>query len=328
MANEHSNRALYAGVLGILRREPRQRWPVVLAELYHPDVDWNGPHPINSQRGLPAVMSAFWAPLIAALPDLERYDDIIIEGQFKGGDWIGATGHYTGTFMHDWLGIPATGKVINIRYGEFSRFENGKIVEVYIILDILDVMRQAGRWPARIPRARGSEERIPGPSTHDGIRLRKPGVDESEVSLKLVEAMIAGLMTYDGNSLDSMGMERFWNIEGMMWYGPAGIGTSRGLKGFQDVHQRAFLAAFPDRVGGNHKARIAHDAYVGSTGWPSIRATHLGPWMGVPASGKPITQRVMDFWRREGDELVENWVFIDQLDLLLQLGVDIMDEFR
>ena len=34
--------------------------------------------------------------------------------------------------------------------------------------------------------------------------------------------------------------------------------------------------------------------------------------------------RVMDFWRREGDLLRENWVFIDQLDLLLQMDFDVM----
>jgi hypothetical protein len=31
----------------------------------------------------------------------------------------------------------------------------------------------------------------------------------------------------------------------------------------------------------------------------------------------------MDFWRRDGDRLAENWVFIDIPDLLRQLGVDL-----
>jgi predicted ester cyclase len=133
--------------------------------------------------------------------------------------------------------------------------------------------------------------------------------------------MIAGLMQYDQKSLESMGMERFWHPD-MMWYGPAAIGTSRRLKGFQDVHQRAFLQAFPDRVGGNHKARLGDGVYVGSCGGPSINATHRGPWLGYPATGRRITMRVMDFWRREGTLLRENWVFIDQIDLLLQMDVD------
>ena len=35
-----------------------------------------------------------------------------------------------------------------------------------------------------------------------------------------------------------------------------------------------------------------------------------------------------DFWRREGDKLAENWVFIDKIDLLQQMGVDIFKRLR
>jgi hypothetical protein len=38
--------------------------------------------------------------------------------------------------------------------------------------------------------------------------------------------------------------------------------------------------------------------------------------------------RVMDVWRREGDLLAENWVFIDMIDLLDQLGVDVFERLR
>jgi predicted ester cyclase len=298
-----------------------------IRELYHADVDWHGPHPINRLSGADRVISGFWAPLLGALPDLERRDDIFIANSFNGGDWVGATGYLTGTFETTWLGIPATGGVINIRYGEFSRIEAGKVCEVYLILDLLDVMRQAGCWPKGLAIGRGSADRVPGPATRDGVTLETAAPAESEQSLRLVEAMIAGLMQYDQKSLESMGMERFWHPD-MMWYGPAAIGTSRRLKGFQDVHQRAFLQAFPDRVGGNHKARIGDGAYVGSCGWPSINATHRGPWLGYPATNRRITMRVMDFWRREGTLLRENWVFIDQIDLLLQMDVDVMSHLR
>jgi hypothetical protein len=36
-----------------------------------------------------------------------------------------------------------------------------------------------------------------------------------------------------------------------------------------------------------------------------------------------VTMRVMDIWRREGAWLRENWVFVDIIDLLRQLGVDV-----
>lgn len=317
----------YASALAGLAKLPPEHWPETLGDMYHADVAWHGPHPINSHLGAAAVLANFWRPFLAALPDLERRDDILLAGEFKNGHWVGATGYYTGTFTADWLGIPATGQVLNVRFGEFSRIEDGKVREVYLILDILDVLRQAGRWPALLPRSPGPDDRVPGPSSMDGVMLGTPSPDEGLRSLKLVEAMIKGLMEYDGKSLESMAQERFWHPS-MMWYGPSGIGTSRGLKGFQDVHQRTFLTAFPDRIGGDHKARIGEGAYVGSTGWPSVRATHCGPWLGAPATQQRISMRVMDFWRREDDLLRENWVFIDQLELLLQMGCDVMDMVR
>ena len=320
----HSEKVAYAGALSSLAERPREEWSGALRGLYHPDVAWHGSHPINARKGCRAVVEEFWEPFLAALPDLERRDDILIAGAFKGGSWVGATGYYTGTFANDWLGIPATGGVLNVRFGEFSRLEAGKVCEVYLILDILDVMRQAGRWPAGLPKGPGVEDRVPGPATRDGVVLAACDSQEGARSLALVEAMIKGLMEYDQRTLESMAQQRFWHPQ-MMWYGPAGIGTSRRLGGFQDVHQRAFLRAFPDRVGGDHKARIAEGAYIGSTGWPSVRATHLGPWLGIPPTGRPIGMRVMDFWRREGDLLRENWVFIDQLDLLLQMDFDVME---
>jgi predicted ester cyclase len=296
-------------------------WLEALRNVYHTDVAWHGPHPLNDCSGIDAVLQRVWQPLLQACPDLERRDDILIAGEFNGGCWVAATGHFTGNLMHSWLGIPATGGVVNIRYGEFSRMERGRVREVYVIFDLLDLMRQAGTWP--LGKVRGSTERVPGPATQDGLQLAPNEASESQRSLSLVEAMIAGLMQYDGKNLASMGMERFWQPH-FNWYGPAGIGTSRGLSGFQTVHQAPFLAAFPDRVGGNHKARFGDGHYVASTGWPSITATYSGTeWVGQSANPRRISMRVMDFWRRDGAALVDNWVFIDIVELLLQLGITV-----
>jgi predicted ester cyclase len=48
-----------------------------------------------------------------------------------------------------------------------------------------------------------------------------------------------------------------------------------------------------------------------------------GGFMGLPPTGRPITMRVMDFWKRSDSLLDENWVFIDLVDLLGQMGVDV-----
>ncbi len=297
-----------------------------LAELYDPQVRWHGPHPLNDCVGRDALLGELWQPLLAAFPDLERQDDILLAGHWKQHDWVGSTGHYVGVFAADWLGIPASGRVATLRFGEFVRLLDGVAVEVYTILDLPDLMRQCGVWPLAPPL--GSTDRVPPPATHDGVRLVPAEPAESEASLKLVEAMIAALMRYDGRSLDSMEQWLYWHRD-FMWYGPAGIGTCRGQADYRRVHQQPFLQAFPDRVGGDHKCRIAEGRYVASTGWPSVRATHAGgSFLGLPPTGRRIGMRVMDFWRRDDALLRENWVFIDLLDLLNQMGIDVLARMR
>ncbi len=53
-----------------------------------------------------------------------------------------------------------------------------------------------------------------------------------------------------------------------------------------------------------------------------------GGWLGLAPTGKALTIRVMDLWRREGNLLVENWVSIDIIELLLQMGLDVFDQMR
>ena len=46
--------------------------------------------------------------------------------------------------------------------------------------------------------------------------------------------------------------------------------------------------------------------------------------MGLPASDTPGEFRVVDIYRREGDKLAENWVFIDILHYLKTQGLDVL----
>lgn len=132
------------------------------------------------------------------------------------------------------------------------------------------------------------------------------------------KALVARM--YDGlNDHVIEGMEEYWT-EDMIWYGPAGIGTKRGLQDFQDNHQRPFLHAFSDK-NATDEIRIAEGEYVAAKGFQQV--THTGDYLGIPATGKTMQIKYMDFWRVEGDKLVENWVMIDLLDFLAQAGYDV-----
>jgi len=307
----------YEGLLG----SDESSLPVAVRNRLVEDVGWHGPCPIDSAEGIEAFLQTVWSPMAGAFDGLSRRDDILMSGDYRQQTWVAATGYYHGTFRNDWLSIPATNKPASLRFGEFARVRDGRICEFRVLFDLVDFCRQAGI--ELLPPDAGSSGPVPPPASADGVMLTAPGKEEGQRSLELVERMIEGLLTYDGRDLDSMAMDRFWAPD-MRWYGPGGIGTTYGLDGFQAQHQGPFLEAFPDRYAGPHAALLAEGDYVCVTGWPSVIGTHRGEYLGLPATGLRVGMRVMDFWRREGDWLAENWVLIDMLDLFRQLGVDLL----
>ena len=90
-------------------------------------------------------------PLKRALPDLERRDLIFVGGRYRPQDLVAAMGHYCETFRRDWLGIPATGRPVYLRYGEVHRVEGGQIVQSSCLWDVLDLI-------PRFSAARGRSE--------------------------------------------------------------------------------------------------------------------------------------------------------------------------
>ena len=138
--------------------------------------------------------------------------------------------------------------------------------------------------------------------------------------------MLRDLTAYDPETFTSQGQtgkDGAWHDD-MLWYGPAGIGSSYRWDGFEKCHRAAFLTAFPDRVGGDHYCHIGDGDYAAVGGWPAMTMTHKGDYLGVVATNKSLTLRVMDFYRCGGGKIMENWVCLDYLDLFDQMGVDLM----
>ncbi|MDC3290669.1 ester cyclase, partial [bacterium] len=63
-------------------------------------------------------------------------------------------------------------------------------------------------------------------------------------------------------------------------------------------------------------------------GWPNLSLTPTGGFMGMPASTLAGDMRVIDMYRREGDKLAENWIFIDLLHFWKMQGVDILERMQ
>ena len=290
----------------------------------HPAFRLRAAHPVGEGVGARFMADGLSAPLAAAFPAGQERTDIALSGQWKGGHWLARSGHLAGVFRAPLWDIPASNRVAFLRFGRFDRFEAGTLAETLVLLDLPHLMIEAGVWP--VGPALSGIVIAPGPASHDGI-VGDTDASEGAASLALVEAMIGGLHEFDGD-LKTMQMRRYWHDD-FWWFGPAPIGSFRGHADYERGHQRPFLTAFPDRIGGNHAARIGEGAYVASTGWPSITATHSGgSWLGLAPGNRPVTMRVMDFWRRDGDALAENWVMIDIPDLLQQMGIDVFARMR
>ena len=121
------------------------------------------------------------------------------------------------------------------------------------------------------------------------------------------------------------GQEEFWSEE-MVWHGPAGIGTMATLDEFKRIYQRNCFHAFPDKYAEDEIRFGDGGDWAAAHGYQY--ATHLGEYLGIPATGKQVKIRYMDIWRSEGDKLVENWVLIDLIDFCQQIGIDVLQLVR
>ncbi|MEM6385564.1 MAG: ester cyclase [Pseudomonadota bacterium] len=280
-------------------------------------------HPFGDGSG-GGHLGAVLRGLHRAMPDLERRDMIVTAGTTpEGQSWVGCMGNYIGTFLAPFLDIPPTGRLAHMRYHEFFRIEDNRVTEAQIIWDIPELMMQAGAWPMA-PQL-GAYLCTPAPMSQDGLATGGNG----QSAMDHVIAMLTDLCRHPAEGgPEIMRLDRYWHPR-FNWYGPAGIGTARGIAGFRQWHQIPFLRAMPDRkldaMGDLMSHWIAEGAYVAETGWPNMRLTITGDgWMGIAPSDKEVTLRSLDFWRLEDGLIRENWVLVDLLDLYRQIGVDVL----
>ena len=311
-----------------LAKAPEDGLKKKLDEIVTPEIEWRASHPFNETKGAENVAERFWQPLKRAFPNLERRDGLLAGGIYREREFVAALGHYVGNFSSSWLGIPPHGGIVFLRYGEVYELRNGRIGQCHCLIDVLDFIRQAGHWP--VAPSIGYEGTWPGPLSGNGIDFADYDPASSQTSLEQTLAMHGTLADFDDEkelgreNLIDMPQKEHWH-EKMMWYGPAGIGTSRGLAGFVDVHQLPFRRAFPNRKAGNHYVRIGDNDHSVTGGWPSVVGRHLGgDFMGLPPTGKKIEMRVMDFYFHHEGKIRENWVPLDILHVLLQMGTDVL----
>ena len=288
-------------------------------ENYH----FRGMHPFYELAGSDSVAEKFWKPFRRAIKPIQRRQDIFFAGLNdvdNKTEWVCSMGHLMGLFDNDWLGIKANHKMVFLRYAEFNRIAKGKIAETALFCDIISVMKQVGVNP--LPLQTGAEFITPGPRTHDGLLFDEKDHKETQKTLDLVNQMRIDLTGSDLHSSKDE-LRKTWLNE-MIWFGPSGIGATYTIGRYEEQHQGPFQKGLDNIKFHGHLCRIAEDKFAGWFGWPNLTMKPSGDFMGLPKTEKTVEMRVVDIYRREGEKLAENWIFIDLLYFLMQQGADVL----
>lgn len=299
----------------------------VLKTYVSEDYNFKAVYPFREQEGADKAADVFWIPLKNSFARMQRRMDVFIggTGEIDGKTWIMSMGHFMGLFDEDWLGIPRTRKMMNLRYAEFSCVENGKITQTGMFCDIIGVMQQAGVNP--LPPSTGQHFVYPGPRNHDGLLFEDAPEEEGQATLDLVNKMVNDLTEL--NLSGAMGcppevLAKSWS-EDMVWYGPAGIGASYTIPRYQEQHQLPFRNNLTGKTFNGHVARFGEGNFSCFFGWPNLTNQPLGGFLGLPGGEVKADMQVVDVYYREGDKLVENWVLIDIPYWLKQQGLDVFE---
>ena len=93
-------------------------------------------------------VKAFFNAYIAAFPDLRMN----VEDVIASGDKVVARFRATGTNTGDFMGMPATGKSVDVQGVDIIRFgDDGKAAEHWGVFDAMAMMQQLGAIPEGAP---------------------------------------------------------------------------------------------------------------------------------------------------------------------------------
>lgn len=104
---------------------------------------WLGNAGCGTKHGLREFQDNWQRPFQAAFSEKICID----EARLAEGEWMAAFGRQECTHSGDFMGIAPTGRRVTVRYMDFWKVIDGKIVDNYVMVDFPHVMRQLGIDP-------------------------------------------------------------------------------------------------------------------------------------------------------------------------------------
>lgn len=96
----------------------------------------------------------------------------------------------------------------------------------------------------------------------------------------------------------------------------AGIANPPDREGARMAFAR-LLDAFPDHRFTIHQQLAEGDKVVTHK---TFHGTHLGPWHGIPATGKTVTFELIDIFAIADGQIAGHWAAVDMLDMMQKIG--------
>ena len=109
-----------------------------IGSFFHESFRWMGNAGCGTKLGLEEFQDNWQRPFQAAFSDKVCID----EARIVQGEWMAAFGSQHATHSGEFMGIAPTGKRVEIRYMDFWKVVDGKIIDNYVMVDFPHVMQQ------------------------------------------------------------------------------------------------------------------------------------------------------------------------------------------
>ena len=142
MTQASSNKATFSRFHDAMNAGDAEIVSKTIDEIVAPNVLFHAPVPMDATGA--QALKQVWTVLLRAFPDLHvAVEDVIAEG-----DKVVCRNTVTGTHRGEFRGLSPTGK--SVRYSEIFifRFVDGRIAEIWGVVDVLSQLRQLGAIPA------------------------------------------------------------------------------------------------------------------------------------------------------------------------------------
>jgi len=205
------------------------------------------------------------------------------------------------------FGRAGTGRTVNLSTFEIFRFEGGRIAERWILRDLLSLAPQLG---AAVPGL--DLEALAEYDFYSKWSLRTaqmPSRTGGDNNLQTVFRMFQALGARDNRLLDEAMAEDFQDHH-------PGIGDVAS-----SAEYKRNIASFFESMSMTGRTDVIFARGDRVVNRATMMGKHVGPFFGVPATGRDVAWTTIEVYRIEKNRVQERWAIDDLYGLFGQLGV-------